>query len=76
MGCDKKNCFDREYNAEKYGTPGDDVISGMVEVNRVGAFGFCLGNSKKYITRFLNTTKNEDDLKKALDYIDRMIMYL
>ena len=59
------------YNKGKYEVI--DIIENYVKDAPDGFYGYCFGNSIKYLLRHLYKGSNVDDLKKCCWYIDKMI---
>ena len=68
----------RKENANKYGEKQFDVISDAYRVGRKEGDVYAGYNAIKYIKRYTSNSKKAQnllDLRKALDYITRMIEY-
>lgn len=62
-------------NELKYGEKQNDVIAQEFAFSKIMGAGFCFGNIKKYLTRYISDSeksKNPKDLGKAKDYLNRL----
>ena len=62
-------------NETKYGKHDEDVITDIFKVNYQQGVGFTIGNIMKYFRRYISAdpkANNAMDLKKGLDYLDRV----
>jgi len=63
-------------NINKYGEKEWDTISDAYRHSKDSGDVYCAFNARKYITRFISKSKkahNNGDLRKAIDYLQRMI---
>jgi len=66
----------RNENIAKYGSKEDDTIARAYRKSKETGDVYCAFNAEKYITRFNSDSKkakNSGDLRKAIDYLQRMI---
>lgn len=66
----------RKKNIDKYGDKEDDVISRAYRESKQIGDVWCAKNAEKYLRRFIGSShksNNLADLRKAKDYIDRML---
>ncbi len=64
-------------NARKYGESDDDIIARSYRLNKDAGDTWCRYNVMRYLERFMRKgnmkAQNVVDLKKARDYLNRMI---
>lgn len=63
-------------NEAKYGPKQYDIISDAYRIGKREGDVYCGQNAKKYVTRYIsnsNKAGNAVDLKKAIDYLTRML---
>lgn len=64
-------------NVRKYGEKEDDTIARAYRHSKEAGDVYCAFNAQKYITRFISKSakaNNNVDLKKSIDYLERMIL--
>ena len=72
----KRNIEFNDRNVSKYGPKDDDVIARTYRENKHDGDMWCRLNIERYVRRFTSNShkaENLTDLRKALDYLARMI---
>lgn len=65
-------------NIAKYGDKTDDTIARTYRENAKFGDVYCAKNAEKYLRRFVSNSEkgnNITDLRKAVDYVNRMIEF-